>query len=377
MEWLHALQRAHAANASAVLVSVGSGRGSTPREAGAKMVVTAQAQSATIGGGEMEFQALATARAMLVAQAAEPRQGAHRFGHRFAHRFTLGANLGQICGGAAQLIFEQVDPDAEWVRVLAAWHEQATPCVLVTTQGGDAGGEVASDTLPDHLLVAANTTWGSLGSAELDRVAIAHAQAVLADPAALPSAIAIEQCHARIWLEPLRINDFQVVLFGAGHVGRALAQVLGALDCSVRWIDSRMLEFPSVLPPNVVRAVTQTAVDEVSTAPPGAYFLVMTHSHALDLELVHHILTRADFAFCGMIGSATKRRTFEHRLTQRGIDAATLARLTCPIGIAEIEGKEPGTIAVAVAAQMIALRERRRGAQAGMISTARKSLTLV
>ncbi len=84
----------------------------------------------------------------------------------------------------------------------------------------------------------------------------------------------------------------------------------------------------------------------------------MTHSHALDLELVEAILRRHDFAYCGMIGSQTKRRTFENGLAKHGVPPEALARFTCPIGIPGIKGKEPGSIAVAVTAQLLELRER-------------------
>jgi xanthine dehydrogenase accessory factor len=135
-------------------------------------------------------------------------------------------------------------------------------------------------------------------------------------------------------------------------------RVLGTLACRVTWVDSRAAEFSSEVPDNVRVALTDAPVAEVSAARPGSCFLVMTHSHALDLELVEAILKRGDFAYCGMIGSQTKRRTFENGLAKRGVPPEALARFTCPIGIASIKGKEPGSIAVGVAAQLLELRSR-------------------
>jgi xanthine dehydrogenase accessory factor len=151
---------------------------------------------------------------------------------------------------------------------------------------------------------------------------------------------------------------FNVVFVRAGHVGRALAQVLGSLPLTVSWVDSRAREFPSVVPGNIRVALTDAPLLEVSAARAGSWFLVMTHSHALDLDLVEAILRREDIAFCGMIGSATKRRSFESGLAKRGIAAGALERLTCPVGMPELEGKDPGTIAVSIAAQMLLNRER-------------------
>jgi xanthine dehydrogenase accessory factor len=154
-----------------------------------------------------------------------------------------------------------------------------------------------------------------------------------------------------------------VYLFGAGHVGRAIARVLGVAPCRVTWVDGRAHEFPGEVAPNVRTVVTEAAVAESKRAPAGSYFLVMTHSHALDFELVEAILRRGDFAYCGMIGSGTKRRTFETGLAKHGLGPDALARFSCPIGIPGIKGKEPGAIAIAVAAELLQLRERSAAAR--------------
>jgi xanthine dehydrogenase accessory factor len=151
-----------------------------------------------------------------------------------------------------------------------------------------------------------------------------------------------------------------------------LVRVLSALPCEVDWIDSRANEFPAELPSNVRKIVSDHAVELASGAPRGSYFLAMTHSHALDFELVKTILERGDFAYCGMIGSTTKRRTFENSLAKQGVARAALDRFTCPIGIDGIGGKEPGSIAVGVAAQLLMVREARRadvGARTAPVNT--------
>jgi xanthine dehydrogenase accessory factor len=336
-EWVHSLQLCGESGHDAVLVAVLSGKGSTPRDAGAKMVVTADAVHGTIGGGELEYRALDIARALLRSS-----------GGKQTHRFPLGASLGQICGGAANLAFERVAAGAEWVRVLARRHAAGTPSVLVTPSTPDDTG---------CLIVDGDAVWGSLGGGPLEAHATALAREMLARDDSGPQVVTLDG-HPHVVLEAVRPVDFEIALFGAGHVGRALARVLGTLACRVTWIDARAGEFPPEIAGNVRRIVTDAALDEVSKCRPGTFFLVLTHSHALDFELVEAILKRGDFGYCGMIGSATKRRTFEKGLIKKGVPSAALARFTCPIGIETIKGKEPATIAIAVAAQLLELRER-------------------
>jgi xanthine dehydrogenase accessory factor len=118
--------------------------------------------------------------------------------------------------------------------------------------------------------------------------------------------------------------------------------------------------FPARVPANTTVVATDTPEAEVDAAPPGAFFLVMTHSHPLDQALAEHILRRTDFGWFGLIGSATKRRQFERRLAERGIDPARFADMTCPIGVPGIEDKRPAAIAIAVAAQLLQQYETKR-----------------
>jgi len=321
------------------------GKGSTPREPGVKMAVTSDSSHGTIGGGEMEFQAIGVARGLLKAD----RPGAKE--ELTSKRYPLGATLGQHCGGAADLIFERVPHGAAWVKHLWQALAKAEAWVAVTPIDG------ASDV---HLHVSKTATWGTLGATVLDVLAISKARALLENEGACSTLITLEPAGGAaqsVLLDPVRPSDFRIVLFGAGHVGRALARILGGLSCEVDWIDSRANEFPADLPANVTRIVTGDPLAAVSTAPRGSYFLAMTHSHALDFELVKAILERGDFAYCGMIGSSTKRRTFENGLAKHGVARAALDRFTCPIGIDGIGGKEPGSIAVGVAAQLLMVRE--------------------
>jgi xanthine dehydrogenase accessory factor len=122
----------------------------------------------------------------------------------------------------------------------------------------------------------------------------------------------------------------------------------------VQWIDEREAEFPAApSAAHIERLCVEPVEAEVAAAPPGAFFLVLTHSHDLDLRITEAILRRGDFGYLGLIGSATKRARFLHRFEQRGVAPDALARITCPIGVPGIPGKEPEVIAVAVVAQLL------------------------
>jgi xanthine dehydrogenase accessory protein XdhC len=144
---------------------------------------------------------------------------------------------------------------------------------------------------------------------------------------------------------------FQVMLFGAGHVGKEVARILGRLPCKLTWTDPRPEVFPSAVERNVEVSIEEDPAWIVDEAPPGAYFLVMTHSHALDLDIVERVLRRGDYGFLGLIGSETKAAKFKLRLRQKNLSTD---RLVCPIGLVKA-GKHPAAVAVSVVAQLLSL----------------------
>ena len=148
-----------------------------------------------------------------------------------------------------------------------------------------------------------------------------------------------------------------VALFGGGHVGRALVRVLADLPLAVHWIDSRDEVFPPEVPAHVQCEHSDPVQGAVPTLTPGSRVLIMSFSHAEDLDVVAACLIRqrqrGDLPLIGLIGSQTKWATFRHRLQERGFSAQELAKVTCPIGIPGIVGKQPEVIAVAVAAQIL------------------------
>ena len=157
---------------------------------------------------------------------------------------------------------------------------------------------------------------------------------------------------------PMHFDPWSIWVFGAGHVGVALITVLSTMPCNVTWVDSRDTPFPAALPGNV-RVIESDAPDsEVRHIPAGADALVLTHSHALDLEICLELLKRDDLAYYGLIGSATKAAIFNKRFAARGFSGTEIARITCPIGLPTLSSKHPGIIAAGVAADLAERREK-------------------
>jgi xanthine dehydrogenase accessory factor len=161
-----------------------------------------------------------------------------------------------------------------------------------------------------------------------------------------------------LWLfELLSESAMHIAIFGAGHVGSACVAALSHLDCRIRWIDGRRNVFPDQLPARVTRIDSPSPAREVSAMPPGTCFLVMTHSHPLDYDICLEVLKRNDAAYCGLIGSKSKRQRFVKIVRDCGLPATRMNRLTCPIGVSGIRSKRPEEIAVAVVAQLLQLRD--------------------
>jgi xanthine dehydrogenase accessory factor len=343
-DWIGPVADLVAQGEDVVTVTVAAARGSTPREPGARMIVTRAATIDTIGGGNLEAACVARAREMLAAGAStSPR----------LVRYPLGPGFGQCCGGVATLLFERIAAnEVAWITAVRAYARTGEPCILISGAEGCSAGA--------RLVVARDACVGTLGEASLDARAAVQARALLAaGDDGPPRLLVLEAGPAStvLYVDSIRPSAMQIVLFGAGHVGRALVGVLADLDCRVTWVDARAQEFPRSVPANTQIVAAEAPELEVDRAPSGAHFLVMTHSHPLDFELCERILKRGDFAYLGLIGSVPKRNRFAKYLRREGVSDEVLARLTCPIGVAGVTGKRPATIAVAVAAQLLQVRE--------------------
>ena len=308
-----------AAREPAVLVTVAIVEGSGPREPGARMLVAQSTLAGTVGGGHLELRAIEIGRAMLNDGRA-----------RHFERFALGPSLGQCCGGVVHLAFELALPAQ--ARMLAA------------RRNVDTWRLVALDGAPDSALFdGAGAQLEGAPAPVFSRARGAH--------------VMQEQDGRRWMVAPVAAPRCHLVLFGAGHVGAAVVRAMAQLPCTITWVDERDDMFPVDVPVNVSIEATDAPEALVASAPPGASYLVMTHSHALDQRLAEAILSRADVGWFGLIGSNTKRKQFEHRLRARGFEAARIDAMACPIGLAGITGKEPAVIAASVCAQLLIVWE--------------------
>jgi xanthine dehydrogenase accessory factor len=204
---------------------------------------------------------------------------------------------------------------------------------------------------------------GTIGGGNLEYAALKIAREMLLSGEAarqrrFPLGDALGQCcGGNVTLSFARVEKiegdeaaFDVVLFGAGHVGKEVARILERLPCRLSWVDARPEQFPAETGARVV--IEDEPIFAVDDAPAGAFYLVMTHSHALDFEIVERALKRTDARFVGMIGSETKAAKLRSRLGAHGVDAS---RLVSPIGLFK-GGKHPVEVAVSAVAQL--LKER-------------------
>lgn len=297
-----------AEHGTAALVTLHAVRGSSPREAGARMIVRPDGGfHGSVGGGRLEWEMLERAADMLAR------------GDRAARFFdqALGPDLGQCCGGFVKLLVEVFDRnDLSALDSLMRMEKLGPFAVEAWLHQGRVVRHILSDTHPEG--PTAEGRWR-------------------------------EACGEV--LTPVR-------LFGAGHVARALILALAPLPFATRWIDTRDDAFPAHVLGHAVKVQAKSPETEIVTAPEEAFILVMTHDHAVDLAITAAALRRP-FPYVGLIGSGTKRARFERRFRELGLPEERIGALVCPVGLPGISSKEPAIIAASVTAQLLQIRESR------------------
>jgi xanthine dehydrogenase accessory factor len=276
------------------------------------MLVWAGGQWGTIGGGNLEHQATIQARRMLEAEAAPA----------FAVQdYPLGPFLAQCCGGRVRLIIERLGrADAVWLTQAACLAGAGQAFELRVRLGAPPSRDLTPHPGPDRPTVGGRP---------------AEARG--------PGPASGDEIATRVAIAAPRVR-----LFGAGHVGQAIAHALAPLPFRLEWWDTR----PDVAAETSARLVTPEALACIA-AKPAPFRLILTHDHALDYALVQAALTARGDGYIGLIGSRTKRARFSRRLRDDGVGEAALARLVCPIGIAGLTGKAPEIIAASVAADLL------------------------
>jgi xanthine dehydrogenase accessory factor len=247
-----------------------------------------------------------------------------------------------------------------WSERVALCEREGRPYVIVTVLG--ARGSTPRDS-GTKMVVESDRFTGTIGGGELEHRALRQARVLLvADSPAqhlenYPLGEKLGQCcggSVSLLFEAFVPQRMPVLVFGAGHVGRALVPILATLPLCVRWVDERAAEFPEAPPEGVEIIADQEPLEALQAAPADSAFVIMTHNHPLDYALAEAALRRGDAAFVGVIGSASKARRFRLRLAHRGLTEEQIAAMQCPIGLRGVPGKQPAEIAIAVAAQLIA-----------------------
>jgi xanthine dehydrogenase accessory factor len=382
-DWIPTLTRFLDRESTVARVVVTDARGSTPREPGAFMLVGPDGVEGSIGGGRLEWEAIAAARTLL----ADPDIPAR------VNKVVLAADVGQCCGGVVSVWLEKFTrADLPVLRAAADAGARGRAVLVSEVTGGGIRRRVvrlethslARSALPPEphpgaqsAMVDAATGYfaavaGSLPQEPPLRTQTAAAAAISVDAGsavdqllrqprqhALPIVLqapagATATASANLtFIERLDDNLPAVWLYGAGHVGQALARILMELPLRLTWIDSRAGLFPNTLPEGVRVLRDADSVATTFDAPVGAYFVVMSHSHSLDFELCHALLERNDFTWLGLIGSDSKAARFRSRLARTGLSRDVIEKMACPIGVEGITSKWPAAIAVAVAAQLM------------------------
>ena len=350
--WFEALKKAVSGNSAAVLVTVIAVDGSVPREPGATLVVSADSTEGTIGGGNLEYSAIARARTMLDGSPEMHGDGKHSDtkqgdeqkvnSEHECLKLSLGPSLGQCCGGRVELLFERVSSKTEWLIELTTGHE-------FSKFGSSEKANWLFRQLDSKAAIVA--TPDDFQKQEL----------VCDSQTGLPKKVGVitsTRDNSRWFCMPLIERVPIVWVYGAGHVGQAVVRQLSLMACQITWLDHRedWLELQPEL--SINRVLTDSPDDEIGKSPAKACHIVMTHSHAIDFDICHALLKSGQFGYLGLIGSESKRRTFVRRLRQRGHDDDLIDCMRCPIGRLQLASSVPSVIALNLAAELAVLWEQ-------------------
>ena len=275
----------------------------------------------------------------------------------------------------------------EWVKAVELLRDARRPGVLVTLASVRGHSPRAAGA---KMVVAGERVWGTVGGGNLEAVAVERARELVADGSSEPALVTVAlsekapyqhgvQCcggEVTMLLEPLPVVP-AVAVFGVGHVGLELARILARHELDLHLVDSRPEQLTAERLAVLDDAVARVHVHQVpvfpelvlAELPPGTHVLVMTHDHAEDAALCDAALRTRHLGSIGLIGSAAKWARFQRRLAEEGHSPEVIARITTPIGLTELTGKDPATIAVSVAAALLQQFERERATTAGQEAT--------
>ena len=259
-----------------------------------------------------------------------------------------------------------------WSGAANQLSQQGKAYVLVTLVGVSGSTPRNSGT---KMVISQDEMFDTIGGGHLEHKATKHARTMLDKGKSdqhlehFQLASNLGQCcggNASVLFECFAAVGVNIMVFGAGHVGKALISILAELPCHVTWVDCREEQFPSHVEtyPNVTKLVSDEPEYEVANMPKNSYFVVMTHNHQMDFEISQAVLKRGDFCYLGLIASDTKWRRFQQRYKHREVDPLQVARMSCPIGLAEVGGKLPMEVAISVAGEIVNLYQSEQKARA-------------
>jgi len=252
-------------------------------------------------------------------------------------------------------------PNTHWVDAAKELTTKGEAYVLVTLLGVRGSAPRDSGT---KMVVSHNASFDTIGGGHLEHKATQIAQQLLQQGESaqhiehFPLGAKLGQCcggTTSVLFESFAVSHLNIMLFGAGHVGHAIAPMLAGLPVRVRWVDERQALFPDVQYNNVEQVVSDSPADEVAMMPANSYYVVLTHNHQRDFEIASAILKRKDFAHLGLIGSETKWKRFQQRFEHRGFEPAMIERITCPVGLSNVPGKLPMEVAISIVGELIGL----------------------
>lgn len=302
-DWCESIAQELESGRSVVMVTAIEVLGSAPCAPGSKLIVSSANVRGTVGGGNLEFLAIEQARKL----ASTDRDS-------LLLSLPLGPILSQCCGGRVKLLFEHLRPER------AAWFAQAA----------SQGGHFSTIIDPESYLREYSPN----------------------DSASLQSGREAGTLVSGRWVEPVRTQRRQVVIFGGGHIGKSLAHVLTQAPCDILVVDPRREFLEHFDPP--VRVLAESSAAKIDRWwRPGSLAVIVTHNHELDYSWTRDLLVRGDFAWCGLIGSKTKRNRFLRRLRSDGLPEDRIDKLVCPIGLPGLNSKHPGMVALSTAAQLL------------------------
>lgn len=252
----------------------------------------------------------------------------------------------------------------DWIEGLAQVSNNSESYVLLTVL--ETKGSSPRDT-GTKMLVTKNSIFDTIGGGALEHESIQIARGLLEEGKCLQLTRSfnlgkdLKQCCGGvvdIFFEVFSVNNFNIAIFGAGHIGKSLVKILEDVDCQLIWFDSRVEQFPSKTSSHIKHIIMSEPEISVDACEKNTYFLVMTHDHALDQQLCEAILSRGDSRYCGLIGSRTKGLKFRQRLLKKGFNEQELIKLSCPVGLKSMYSKKPMEIAISITAELLRCRDK-------------------